>query len=701
MDSQTDFDVNEAIKNYDSDPSEIATPDASRELQDFEHDPERLGEEIALLNAELNPIVDAIADSPEAITRSANFDTLQFLLKFSTQIPAATLGKILDLVGSALATYAPVVHADIEAQDQDALKLHKKLLEMYGFLLRWTISAVETREAQEKPTASAPAARGRGKGAKSKAAKVGTWDASAQLEAALNRISTVLRLDLGRIFVTTSERDTFIGLLTKPVYHMLENSEKTGRIKNNAIRNHSFRILAMAVRNHGHAYNAQISITQDLFFYSHLSETMAEFLHIVAKEYNYPQLTEEVLKEISDKEFSSTDRKGPTSVSAFLIRIAELLPEVVMKQMASLAKLVENESHTLRMAMIDVCGQMIIMISKQTGDDSRSEVAKPKMDPFFDELEKRFLDINPYCRGRVMQVYVKLCDLDQRLSKRRKKAAKYAAQSLMDKSSIVRRNAIKLISRLVETHPFTLFAEDQGLLSKDRTVRQLEDFDAQIDALAPPEPEKPSSGEQTLDESMLQDATQVEGAVPVQPKHPDEMNEEERIAFLKKLEMQAEARAKAEKLDTLQKSRKYYDDMLKFIEVVDDAADDVMQLLSAKNKSEVIEAMDFFVKINAYKIPNARNGIRRMLRLIWTKGNSDEGKGVQTHLIECYKDLFFVADPRFDRDHTDDYIKNNMISLTYGTTPAELTSLEQLLSTMMKQGMIKETVIQKLWATYA
>lgn len=437
--------------------------------------------------------------------------------------------------------------------------------------------------------------------------------------------------------------------------------------------------------------DAQISITQALFFYSHLSEAMAELLHIIAKEYNYPQLTEEVLREVSDKEFSSTDKKGPTSVSAFLVRISELLPEVVMKQMTSLAKLVDNESYTLRMAMIDVCGQMVIMISKQTDDDQRSEIAKPKMDPFLDELEKRFLDINPYCRGRVMQVYVKLCDLEARLSKRRKKAAKYAAQSLMDKSSNVRRNAIKLISRLVETHPFS---DDGGLLSKEKTERELDDIDARINALAPPEPEKPASGEQTLDEEMLQDATQVEGAEPEQPKHPDEMTEEEKIALMRKL-------AHAQELEQLQTRRKYYNEKLRFIEVVDDAADDVIQLLSAKNKSEVIEAMDFFVKISAYKIPNARNGIRRMLRLIWTKGNSDEGKGVQTHLIECYKDLFFVANPLFDRDHSDDYIMHNMITLTYGTTPAELTSLEQLLSMMMKQGMIKESVIQKLWATYA
>ena len=255
MDSQADFDVNEAIKNYDSDPATIATPDAPRELQDFEHEPERLREEAAVVNAELNTVVDSIADSAEAITRSSNFDTLQFLLRFSAHIPPATLGKILDLVSSALSGQVETIHADIQAGDQDALQMHKTLLEMYGFLLRWTISAVESREGQDASTAVAPAARGRGKGAKTKTTKDGTWDASAQLEAALDRISQVLRLDLGRIFVTTSERDTFIGLLTKPVYHILENSEKTGRIKNAAIRSHSFRILAMAIKRHGHAYS--------------------------------------------------------------------------------------------------------------------------------------------------------------------------------------------------------------------------------------------------------------------------------------------------------------------------------------------------------------------------------------------------------------------------------------------------------------
>ncbi|KAH7080695.1 armadillo-type protein [Paraphoma chrysanthemicola] len=714
MEARVAFDINEAIKLFDSDPSTIPTPEAAQALQECEDDPESLSSP-GLINSELNPVVDAVAESPDAITRSSVFDTLQFLLKcvpafpmhskiwrsepqsnlfklsrLSSQIPPATLSKILDLIVSALSTQADVIHADLEAEEQDAIPHHKNILEMYGFLLRWTISAIETR-ALEK-SASAPAARGRGKGAKTKAGvgKDGNWDASAQLETALDRMSKVLRLKLGRIFVTTSERDTFIGLFTKPVYHILENES---RVKSNSIRNHCFRVLCIAVKHHGHAYTAQTSINQSLTYFEHLSEPMAEFLFTLADAYDYPQLTEDVLKDISGKEFSATDLKGPKSISTFLTKISELTPHLVIKQMTLLANLLDSESYTLRCALIEVCGNLIAMLSKLSQDD-RSENHKAQIRIFFDVLEDRFLDINPYCRCRVIQVYVKLCDLEQKYPKRRQKVAELAARSLEDKSSNVRRNAIKLIAKLVSTHPFTAF--DGGLLSTKDWTQRLEDVEQQISTLQPPEElRERAPGDQTVDESLLQDATQADNGDG--QKHPSEMTEEERAAAIEKAQKDA---ATAQELEKFQTMRKFLLEALKFIEIVNEAAEVVTQLLSSKNKSEVIEAMDFFVTIDAYRIANAKLGIRRMLRLIWTKGNSDEGKGVQTHLLECYKGLFFDAPPGFDANAVANYISKNMISLTFGTTPAELTSLEQLLSTMMKQGLVNALVIQKLWQIY-
>jgi condensin complex subunit 1 len=331
------------------------------------------------------------------------------------------------------------------------------------------------------------------------------------------------------------------------------------------------------------------------------------------------------------------------------------------------------------------------MLSKEE-DGERTENNKAQINVFFDVLEERFLDLNPYCRCRTIQVYVKLCELDTKFPKRRQTVAELATRSLEDKSSNVRRNAIKLLGKLVQTHPFAVL--HGGLLSHKDWQARLDAVDAEVNALKPPEElREKEQGEQTADTALLDDATVVDNGA----SQPAEITEEEKAAAYEKA--QAEA-ATAEALHKLQLTRRYYLEAIKFIDILHEASPIVTQLLSSKNKSEIIEAMDYFVMLDAYKIETARTGIRRMLRLIWTKGNSDEGKGVQTHLIESYKGLFFDAPDSFSANDAANYVARNMISLTFGATPAELTSLEQLLSMMMKQGLVNEAVVQKLWAVY-
>ena len=343
--------------------------------------------------------------------------------------------------------------------------------------------------------------------------------------------------------------------------------------------------------------------------------------------------------------------------------------------------------------MIEVCGNLIIDLSKQ---EERNEHSQTQINGFFDILEERFLDINPYCRVRNIHVYMKLCDLEQKFPKRRQAAARLAARSLEDKSSNVRRNAIKLLSKLVSTHPFSVM--HGGKLSYKEWEQRLRAVEAELNALKPPAGspglgEKNGQADTTVDEALLDEATVLEDRSNTAPP----LTEEQQALALKKA---AEDAVTSELMSRLQLTRKYYTEALHFIEVLHDAAPIVCQLLSSKNKSEVIEAMDFFVIIDAYKIEAARTGIRRMLRLIWTKGNSDEGKGVQTHLIECYQGLFFGAPDAFSENDAANYVARNMISLTFGATPAELTSLEQLLSTMIKEGHVSGLVVTKLWQVY-
>lgn len=292
------FDINDALKHYMSDPAGIPTPEADGALVDCENDPESLSDN-AVINGVLNPLVDAVAENPDAITRSHIFDSLQFLLKcapisshplpprtrdapllaadsspralgsgathrrlhepdselfkqsrYTSFLSAHSLSKMFDLITSGLACEADIIHHDLESDEQELLAHHKMLLEMYGFLLQWTIAAVETKAA-EKSSATVPT-RGRGKPKGTKdASKDTTWDSSTQLETALGTMCKVLRLKLSTIFLTTSERDTFISLLTRPVYMILESEQ---RVKNTSIRMHAFKVLCIAVKHHGHGY---------------------------------------------------------------------------------------------------------------------------------------------------------------------------------------------------------------------------------------------------------------------------------------------------------------------------------------------------------------------------------------------------------------------------------------------------------------
>lgn len=177
--------------------------------------------------------------------------------RHASSIPATALSKILDLIISGISTESDIIHSDLESDEQDAIQAHKRTIEIFAFLLQWSLDAIDTKASSER--AAAPTAR---KGVKTSKQKTGTakettWDPSAQIQNGLEAMARVMKVKLSKIFVTTSERDTFIGLFTRPVYLLLENE---ARVKNMTIRMHCFKVLCIAVKHHGHANGKLITI---------------------------------------------------------------------------------------------------------------------------------------------------------------------------------------------------------------------------------------------------------------------------------------------------------------------------------------------------------------------------------------------------------------------------------------------------------
>lgn len=110
------------------------------------------------------------------------------------------------------------------------------------------------------------------------------------------------------------------------------------------IRLNVYKILAIAVKHHGHGATAQTNIIQHLTYYEHLSEHLAELVSLLSGTYDHQQLGEEVVREISGMYFAGgNDTKGPRAFSRFLVKLSELSPRMLMKQMSLLVNQLDSD----------------------------------------------------------------------------------------------------------------------------------------------------------------------------------------------------------------------------------------------------------------------------------------------------------------------------------------------------------------------
>lgn len=314
-------------------PSEIEIPDLSTHQ----------------IDVHLSSAIDAVVTDPDSIQHSAGetYDVFASVLKHADalSVNGAILQKTLDAICSGLTHHANGVMALVAPgsgnDDLDAPLAHKGQLERWAFLLQWFVGAAERGAGRVGEDASTSAAPRRGKGKKTtKQASPATFAWADHLPLVLGTMTRSLRIPTARIWRTSSEREAFVSCFTKPAYQL---AEVEAYLKINEVRLGIYKVICIAVKFHGHAFGAQTSIVQNLTYFEHLSEPMADLLAILEKEFDYPQLAEEVLRDVAAKTFSHTDAKGPRSFSRFVVRLAEHSPRVVQKQMPLLLAHLDSE----------------------------------------------------------------------------------------------------------------------------------------------------------------------------------------------------------------------------------------------------------------------------------------------------------------------------------------------------------------------
>ncbi|BAP71697.1 condensin complex subunit 1 [Kluyveromyces marxianus] len=586
-------------------------------LSSFQHTDKSTYKELPTPGAKLNHITDTLALNSEYELSDDTFEVLVDLAHSYFHLSYNVKQQLIYLVSSCLSNLSTLIHSNYQV-DEDTLQSWKINLQKWGYLVHVLLVFMQD-DLLNSPHQQQQ---------QQKKEEIKLY--SALLEILLPSIINLASIpQLPKLFDTLLERDVFVGIFLKPLFTLVECEPL---IKINHVKTMIIKIIAIFVKNDNQSQLVQNFVMANLTYFPQLTNFNAELLTYINDEFDYPQLTEDILRSISVKEFNAKDLSGPKSISNFLIKISELSPRVVLRQMTSIIRLLNNSSFTLRCSVVEACGNIAVDISS---DPDLYQHYKEQNDTLLELLDERFQDSNPYVRCKAIQSWIKICDLKIKFNHHRLLVTKLAVRSLQDKSSLVRKNAVKLLSKLLFTHPYDQMHGSQ---------LKLHDWKHRLHNLM----------EHDFDE------------------------DDEKIKL----------------------TETYYKDAITFIESLHDAIEHSVPLLFSRNKSEVLETMDFLVLCDAFDLELSSLGIKKMLHLVWFKNSNDEGINIADHLVTCYKQLFLTTPDHFNYKERSAFIAKNLINLTLDASVSDLASLERLIGLMYDSKLIDYNDINALWMIY-
>jgi condensin complex subunit 1 len=242
-------------------------------------------------------------------------------------------------------------------------------------------------------------------------------------------------------------------------------------MKVEGIRLGAEKVICVSVKHHNQILVAHTNIIQNLQFFDHLPEILAECLHNLAVEFAHTQLGDDILREIASKSFNAQDNKGPRNFARFLVKFAEYAPRSLLKQLSLLLNQLDSEvwqmfdstdaflipfqAYPMRIAIVEVIGHIIQELARSLDSDINSGQTQKQINGLFDLLHERILDVSSYVRTKVLAVLSKVFDIRvPKFPKQRLASTRAAAAALEDKASTVRKAAVSLLIKLLVTHPY-------------------------------------------------------------------------------------------------------------------------------------------------------------------------------------------------------------------------------------------------------
>lgn len=309
------------------------------------------------------------------------------------------------------------------------------------------------------------------------------------------------------------------------------------------------------------------------------------------------------------------------------------MPDIILSNISVLLPLLDSDSYHIRNAIVTSIAHIILCEFTSAEDPSSdathavkdapsvsAEAMKKTRDTMLNVLHERAHDINAFSRATVLKMWSLLCQNGAVPLVHLPRVTSTAIDRLRDRTVNVRKNAMQLLSVLLECNPY------MGNLSKSLYMTKLDELEAYF---------KEHTIESALDNLELEESPDAEYDVNI-------------------------------------RLREFYGSAIQFIVQIEKAVDIVSQLLHSQSSVDASEAVQLVARVHKFHVDGSEGAIRSMLVLIW---RSDES--IRNEVIDTCRQLFLYDGKAL---HSSQKIALNLISIVQNATIAHLTSLEQVLS---------------------
>jgi len=441
-----------------------------------------------------------------------------------------------------------------------------------------------------------------------------------------------------------------------------------------------------------------------LHSYEHMATLCAELCCMVSEKPTN-RLAVDLIREIGRLDThghvaENSRASGIKFVAPFIHELAARRPRIVLANVSHLLPHLDSEPYCLRSAIVTALGAIVENIGRSLQPDQQTESENSQesapedsatsrenleksRSALLDILEARSHDVSSYTRSAVLKTWISLTQSGTLPVERVIPCTVLAIDRLQDKTVMARKQALQLLTTMLENNPF------MGDLDPEPYRRKLSEMYNYVKSNLPEdlkeaheaalkEAKENDQPEETLLElenatlaAAIAEADSMDGTDQLNPKDQ-------------------EYKAKVEAL-------KFAQAALEFIDQYEDASANLHGMLLSANASDVTEALRFFVKARHFKLPCAITGMKQALSLMWSTEQN-----IRDEVLKAFVDVF-IAKPGTDGEEClpHDQIAYNLLMLSDQSTTSELASIEEAIGSLVKSGRIPAEVFSILWSAAA